>query len=442
MAADAADILLSKSGLSKPAVHTEGRPHLRVLGTEITLLDGIRERAEADLGITIGYETLDFLGAQQKAATQPGAFDIYDQCFHNLDIVWFWKAIQPIDTGRIPHWGEVNDLTKTGRLSADAMIGRGDAPVKKLYVQPDRSLGPQPSRQISMLPAVHNVDAFAYDPTVVPPGQPYETESWGWLLDERWHGRVALVDEPAIGVFDAALAAQARGEASFADIGNMTLAEIDRLIDLLIARKRQGHFCGFWQTMADAKRLMVDHRAAIQSSWAPAAVALSGLRRAGARGGAARGLSRLAWRPVHRRAAVRPGAGRRLCLSELVAVRLARRGDGPAGLLHVDPEAGAPVPGPGGMGLLVRGQAGGQGSGRHRRPGGGEGRRGALRRLLLAPRQPHRRVEHGDGRAQLPRPPLVGADGGVRLRARLCSGAAGPLTLPAAIPANGPLPLP
>ncbi|WP_342240676.1 ABC transporter substrate-binding protein [Inquilinus sp. OTU3971] len=277
MAADAADTMLSKPGLSKPAVHAEGRPHLRVLGTEITLLDSIRERAEADLGITIGYETLDFLGAQQKAATQPGAFDIYDQCFHNLDIVWFWKAIQPIDTGRIQHWGEVNDLTKTGRLSADAMIGRGDAPVKKLYVQPDRSLGPQPSRHISMLPAVHNVDAFAYDPTVVPPGQPYETESWGWLLDERWRGRVALVDEPAIGVFDAALAAQARGEASFADIGNMTLAEIDRLIDLLVARKRQGHFCGFWQTMADAKRLMVDHRAAIQSSWAPAAVALSGL---------------------------------------------------------------------------------------------------------------------------------------------------------------------
>ena len=74
MAADAADTVLSK-----PAVHTEGRPHLRVLGTEITLLDSIRERAEADLGITIGYETLDFLGAQQKAATQPGAFDIYDQ---------------------------------------------------------------------------------------------------------------------------------------------------------------------------------------------------------------------------------------------------------------------------------------------------------------------------------------------------------------------------
>lgn len=210
MATDAADTVLNM-----PAVQTEGRPHLRVLGTEITLLDSIRERAEADLGITIGFETLDFLGAQQKAATRPGAFDIYDQCFHNLDIVWFWKAIQPIDTARIRHWSEVNDLTKTGRLSANAMIGHGDAPVKKLYVQPDRSLGPSRRAASACCRRCTIFDAFAYDPTVVPPGRPYETESLSWLLDERWHGRVALVDEPAIGVFDAALALQARAGGSY-----------------------------------------------------------------------------------------------------------------------------------------------------------------------------------------------------------------------------------
>ena len=61
-----------------PAVHTKGRPHLRVLGTEITLLEGVRRQAEKDLGISIGFELLDFLGTQQKAARQPAAFDIYD----------------------------------------------------------------------------------------------------------------------------------------------------------------------------------------------------------------------------------------------------------------------------------------------------------------------------------------------------------------------------
>jgi putative spermidine/putrescine transport system substrate-binding protein len=215
-----------------PAVHGKGRPHLRVLGTEITLLEGVRRQAEKDLGISISFELLDFLGTQQKAARLPAAFDIYDQCFHNLDIVWFWRGVQPIDTGRIAHWQEVSDLTKRGRLNPDASIGHGDAPVNRLYVQPDETLGAEPSRHISMLPTVHNFDSFAYDPRLLD-GLDAEEESWAWLLDRRWAGKAALVDEPAIGIFDAALAAVARREMSFVDMGNMSLKEIDGLVDLL-----------------------------------------------------------------------------------------------------------------------------------------------------------------------------------------------------------------
>src|SRR5687768_649014 len=92
-----------------PRVHTRERPVLRVLGTEITLLDELRLRAEAELGIRLEFEILDFLSAQRKAATEPHTYDVYDQCFHNLDIVWFWRAIQPIDLERIVLWDEVTD---------------------------------------------------------------------------------------------------------------------------------------------------------------------------------------------------------------------------------------------------------------------------------------------------------------------------------------------
>ena len=256
-----------------PAVHTKGRPHLRVLGTEITLLEGVRRQAEKDLGISIGFELLDFLGTQQKAARQPAAFDIYDQCFHNLDIVWFWRGVQPIDTRRIQYWEEVSDLTKRGRLNPDASIGHGDAPVNRLYVQPDETLGAEPSHHISMLPTVHNFDSFAYDPRRLD-GLDGEEESWAWLLDGRWAGRAALVDEPAIGIFDAALAAVARREMSFVDMGNMSLKEIDGLVDLLSAKSRKGHFCGVWRTAVQSVELMRSGRAAIQSIWSPASTAL------------------------------------------------------------------------------------------------------------------------------------------------------------------------
>jgi putative spermidine/putrescine transport system substrate-binding protein len=256
-----------------PALHLDGRPHLRVLGTEITLLDSVLQRAEADLGIRITFEPLDFLTAQQRAATHPESYDVYDQCFHNLDIVWFWNAVQPIDLRRIASWGEVNDLTKTGRLTPGAFLGAGDAPAGLLYVQPDLTLGSAPSARIAMLPAVHNMDAFAFTPAslAVLGGEP----SWAWLLDARMHGRVALVDEPAIGLFDAALAARASGEFVPRDIGNLSLREIDQLVALLLERKRRGHFVGFWKTAAGSVQLMRSGRASVQSIWSPALTTLA-----------------------------------------------------------------------------------------------------------------------------------------------------------------------
>jgi putative spermidine/putrescine transport system substrate-binding protein len=263
--------------MPSPAAHAAGRPHLRVLGTEITLLEQVREQAERDLGIDVSFEILDFIGAQRKAATEAAAFDIYDQCFHNLDIVWYWRAIQPIDTQRIALWDQVSALTKSGRITSYASTGRGDAPVKKLYAQPGHSLGARPSQHISMLPTVYNLDSFAYRPGLFQDAAGEEA-SWGWLFDPRTRGKLALVDEPAIGIFDAALAFEARGDIRFADVGNMTFAEVDQLMALLAARQREGFFCGVWKTAAEAAELMIAGRAAIQSMWSPG---LSAIMRAG-----------------------------------------------------------------------------------------------------------------------------------------------------------------
>ncbi len=259
--------------LSSPAVLTAGKPRLRVLGTEITALDEIQRKAEEDLGIEVEFEKLDFLSTQRKAATEPGAFDVYDQCFHNLDIVWFWRAIQPIDLGRIRLWDEVSDLTKTGRIGPNASFGHGDAPATKLYVQPSHSLGAAPTQLISMLPTVHNLDSFAWRPDLAG-AEGDRASSWGALLDERFHGRVALVDEPAIGIFDAALSAQALGEVVFRDVGNMSTEEIDRLLAFLERRRRAGHFHGFWRTAVEAAEMMASGETVIQSMWSPGITAL------------------------------------------------------------------------------------------------------------------------------------------------------------------------
>ncbi|GAA4165095.1 ABC transporter substrate-binding protein [Shinella granuli] len=257
-----------------PAVHTAGKPKLRVLGTAISLLEELRVKAEADLGIEVSFDNNDFIVTQHKAAQEPDSYDIYDQCFHNLDIVWYWRAIQPIEIARIALWDEINDLTKTGQIGPGARLGQGDVPARKLYVQPSLALGDTPTGRISMLPTTHNFDSFAYRSDAVDPLQPMN--SWAALLDERWSGRSALVDEPAIGIFDAALAAQAAGLMSFGNIGNMTVAEIDELMDILEARRKAGFFRGFWRTAEEAAGLMVAGETDIQSMWSTGIGILNG----------------------------------------------------------------------------------------------------------------------------------------------------------------------
>ncbi len=262
--------------LGPAAIHTRDDRPLRVLGTHVTLQEAIRERAQRDLGFEIEFEPGGSAGVLQKASTRPETFDLYEQWSNSLNILWHANAIQGIERERLERWDEINNLTKTGKLTSDSRLGAGDAPYRLLYVQPSGKLGPTPSPEISFLPYVHNVDSFGYNTDVVPRGTAYDSESWGWLLSEEWSGRVGLVNEPTIGVFDAALAVQARGLMTFGDIGNMTRPEIDELFDILVGYKRRGHFSGIWNSVPQSIDFMESGRMAIGSMFSPAVSSLNG----------------------------------------------------------------------------------------------------------------------------------------------------------------------
>ncbi|EXJ16789.1 ABC transporter substrate-binding protein [Imhoffiella purpurea] len=261
-------------GIGAPYVQTRERVKLRVLGTHVTLREAIRRQAEQDLGIELIFMPGGNAEVLHRASSDPDGFDVYEQWSNSIKILWRADSIQAIETRRIRNWDAVNDLTKTGRLTPDAPLGRGDAPYRLLNVQPDGSLGPRPTGRISFLPYVHNVDAFGYDTRFVPTGRAYETESWGWMLEPRWRGRVALVNDPTIGLFDMALAAEARGLIEFGDIGELTKAEIDRLFEILITLKLAGHFSGFWSEVPESVEMMRSGRTAIASMFSPAVAAL------------------------------------------------------------------------------------------------------------------------------------------------------------------------
>lgn len=252
------------------------KPTIKVVGTHVTLQEQIREKAEQELGINIEFYPGGSAEVLLKASTNPASFDLYEQWSNSIKVLWQANAIQPIDINRLQYWNEINGLCKTGRISPQARIGLGDAPYKLLYCQIDGSLGANPTQQISFLPYVHNTDSFGYNAKVIPEGIPYETESWGWLLDEKHHGKVAIVNAPTIGLFDLALAAEAQGLMQFENMGNMSKQEIDNLFRIVIEKKKKRHFRGVWTSVPHSVELMAANEVHLQSMFSPGVSILNG----------------------------------------------------------------------------------------------------------------------------------------------------------------------
>lgn len=249
---------------------------LRVLGTHVTLQEELRQQAMRDLGIEIKFEPKGSAAVLQKASMFPDSFDLYEQWSNSINVLWSSGSIQAIETDRIQHWKEINSLTKTGKITPDAKLGAGDAPYKILNVQPSGKLGSAFTGKVSFLPYVHNVDSFGYNTSVIAPGEPYKTESWAWLFDERYQGKVGIVNEPSIGIFDLALATEAQGLMQFGDIGNMTRQELDKLFAILDDKKQQGHFNGYWTSVPESVDFMKSGRVVIESMFSPAVSSLNG----------------------------------------------------------------------------------------------------------------------------------------------------------------------
>lgn len=226
--------------LSVPGV-VRPRAALRVLGTSVTQFPEIADAAAKDLGLKIEFMTLDGAEAQRRAALEPDSFDVYDQWFHDIDLIWPTGSLQPIDVTRLPRWDEIGPVAKTGRLSPGHPAAPGGDPSQRLFVQFDGTLGAAASDRISMLPTVHNADTLA----VV--GAPVaEVTSWGAMLDPAWASRVMLQSDPAIGCLELILAMRARGELALADMGNASLEEIDTLVLRLHGLVASGHLAGTW----------------------------------------------------------------------------------------------------------------------------------------------------------------------------------------------------
>src|SRR5258708_25790869 len=100
-----------------------------------------------------------------------------------------------------------------------------------------------------------------------------KVERWSELLNPEWKGKTSIVSVPGLGIMDAAMAIEARGDIKYGDKGNMTKAEIDKTIDILKAAKKAGQFRAMWATFDESVNLMAAGETIVQSMWSPAVTA-------------------------------------------------------------------------------------------------------------------------------------------------------------------------
>lgn len=243
---------------------------IRTIGLGVSIINEIQGQAAKDIGFGVRGQALGYGAMFSKMLNQNDQFEIGEGYYNDFDVMVPSKVFQPIDTQRIKDWDKVTNLCKTGKLTPDAKIGQGDAPVHHMWVDENGVRVKGPTRYISMVPAFHNADSMGYNPEET--GR--KIESWAELFSPDFKGRVALINTPQIGVMDAALGVEALGIMTFVDKGNMTKAEIDGLITFLIKKKKEGHFRAFWETFGQSVNLMVSGEVVLESMWSPAVTAI------------------------------------------------------------------------------------------------------------------------------------------------------------------------
>ena len=246
---------------------------LRLIGTGVSQINEIRDKAQEDLGFKIEMRALSTEENNQIAITQPGQYDIFDGEYFSLPLVVPSGNLQAIDVSKVKDYDKIVSFFRTGEFKGMPVeTSQGTAPFRVQYLTgPDaKEFSDTPTDHATLIPFQYNADTLGYRPDLV--GR--KIESWGELFNEEFRGKTSILDIPQIGIMDAAMVAEALGLMTFGDKGNMTRAEIDQITDILKEQKANGQFRAFWKTFDESVNLMTSGEVVLQSMWSPAVTAV------------------------------------------------------------------------------------------------------------------------------------------------------------------------
>ncbi|MGH6930622.1 MAG: ABC transporter substrate-binding protein [Dongiaceae bacterium] len=245
---------------------------LQVGGSYSAIID-IAKQATADLGFAVEMQNADHATLLNRLVTQPESLDIADTEYFFQYYMVPRGTCQPVDLKKYKHWDKVVPIFSKGEYPDGRKVSnQGCLPYEVQYLaSPDaREFNDGPTEWATGIPTVYNADTLGIRPDVI--NRPIE--QWHELLNPEFKGKSALVDVPSIGIMDAAMAIESRGDMKYGDKGNMTKEEIDKTVDILKQAKKDGQFRAFWTTFDESVNLMASGEVVIQSMWSPAVTAV------------------------------------------------------------------------------------------------------------------------------------------------------------------------
>lgn len=243
------------------------------VGPSYSVYPDIAEQASKDLGFTIAPQAAWTDALMARIVKQPDTVDIADIEFWAVHKIWRARNLQSIDISKIKNWDKIIPLFREGKNFDGSDASRqGVLPYEVQYVEAMDSteFASGITDLATIIPTIYNADTLGIRPDLI--GR--EIDSWAELLNPEFAGKTALLNIPQIGIMDAAMAIEARGDITYGDKGNMTRDEIDKTIDILIAAKKAGQFRAFWSSFDESVNLMAAGEVVIQSMWSPAVTAV------------------------------------------------------------------------------------------------------------------------------------------------------------------------
>jgi putative spermidine/putrescine transport system substrate-binding protein len=276
-----------------------GTLNVITLGVEFPTPE-VAKRIKSELGFSVNLTATDPVTEAQKAITAPGTFDIFGGYNYQYIQAYSAHGLMPIDTTKITAWPQLYKLFAWGKVhpgSSSETYGDGDAPFRALFLKngtsglPLSKEGPKSNKDIVQwidestgkgrgavpryivgTPAHFNADSIGYNADVIKK-QPNQV-GWEYLLNKKYKGRVALLKDPGIVMQDIGNALKAQGIFHPKDMGNMTTAEIDRVVKIATTYKKAGQFRAYWANFNESVTLMSSKEVVVESMWSPAVALL------------------------------------------------------------------------------------------------------------------------------------------------------------------------